>query len=146
MKLVKWLTGLPLKRKVISLVVAGTIVVGSSMGIAINANSNANEHSDIIPQIQAQIDTNKSELESKINVLTEQYKEKDIELLAKISANEQALLTLQNEYELKVAELELVNEINAEAIIQLKIEYLATQSSVFAKIVHKKIAITVVRW
>ena len=79
----------------------------------------------LVLQLQSNIDGNKSELDGKIAILTEEYKAKDGELLGQIEANQQAITALQTEYTIKIAKLELADEVNKNAIADLTREYQA---------------------
>ena len=61
----------------------------------------------------------------KITTLTEEYIAKDNELLAKITASEQAIESLETEYQTKLAELLQADADNEEAIADLDAKYLA---------------------
>ncbi len=83
------------------------------------------ETDSLISELQATIDSNKSELEGKITALTEAYKAKDAELLQAIEANQQAIADMQAEYAEKLAALEKADSDNKKAIDDLTADYTA---------------------
>ena len=105
-----------------------TIAMGITATFALAAcdeSYTTTETDKLIAELQATIDGNKSELDSKITALTEQYKAKDSELLAQITVNQQSIAAMQTEYAAKISVLELADETNAKAIEDLKSEYQA---------------------
>lgn len=105
-----------------------TIAMGATATFALTAcdeNYTTTETDNLIAELQATINANKNELDGKIDALTEEYKAKDDELLAKITANENAIAAMQAEYAEKLAELEFAEETNTKAISDLKAEYKA---------------------
>ena len=74
-----------------------TIAMGLTATFALTAcdeNYTTTETDNLIAELQATIDGNKSELDGKIAALTEEYKAKDSELLAQITANQQAITAM----------------------------------------------------
>lgn len=103
-----------------------TIAMGITATFAFTAcekNYTTSQTDGLIAQVQTTIDSNKTELDGKINTLTEEYKAKDNELLAQITANQQAITSLHTEYAAKIAELTQADENNQQAIDELTAEY-----------------------
>ena len=111
-------------RKLLPIMLTIAMVLTATFALtACDENYTTTETDNIIAELQATIDGNKSELDGKIAALTEEYKAKDSELLAQITANQQAITAIQTEYAAKISVLELADETNAKAINDLKAEY-----------------------
>ena len=101
-------------------------VLCGSLGLAgCDETYTTTETDNLIAELEATIEADKTELDGKITALTEAYQAKDNELLEKIEANEQALAELKTAYEAKMTELENADEANEKAIADLTEEYTA---------------------
>ena len=111
-------------RKLLSILLAIAMSITAIFALtACDENYTTTETDNLIAELQATIDGNKSELDGKIAALTEEYKTKDSELLAQITANQQAIAAMQTEYENKVTALEKADGENKQAIEALTNEY-----------------------
>lgn len=98
-----------MKKTIIMIVCALVVSLASTATVGIVSNNrtySTDETDAFVTELQKQIDENKSELDKQIEKLTKDYKDKDSELLASITANRQAISALDAKYAEEVALLE----------------------------------------